>query len=358
MKRPWTIPVRLALMLACMVTGASARGDQIVVSCENFKRAEVVSLTNGLLQFRGSDGAVRSAHLVDIDLLIVNRGGLFDDFNEAERFLDAGDARKAVIRYKRALRMSSDFWSDLISARLVIAYDRRMEIDKAVQQLIRVTRGKWAGPVAGARLIPTHLPKKRNAALARAVRELTGALASHPQRGQEIVFAFTRYELLRRMGDKLSPSAAARVVRKRIPKGVRTDRVYDVLVSAMRSASAGDDSSRMIGDIDRAIEECPAKHLPDFLLIKGEVLLRSADTRDDIIRASWPFLRVAIHMADDPRAARGLLGAAKALERLADSAGARKLLDECIALPNANTDVLAEARRMRDGLSGREQSND
>ncbi len=353
-----TIRLLAGSMFAFLMLGADARGDQIVVRGENFRDADVVSLTNGLLQFRGSDGTVRSAHLGDIDLLIATGGSLFDDFNQAERFLDAGDPKKAAIRYKRALRMSTDYWSDLIAARLVVAYDRTMETDKSVQQLIRVTRGKWAGPAAGARLIPQNLPDRRTGTLARAVRELDGALAAHPQLGQSVVFEATRYELLRRMKDELAVSAAVRLSATRIPAEVRTEQVYNILVSAMLVATSGGDSMRFVADLDRAIVECPAKHLPDFLLMKGEVLFRSAGDRDDLIRASWPFLRVGIQMADDPRGARGLLGAAKVLVKLEDGAGARRLLGECIAFANADGSVVAEAQQVLEGLAANENSND
>lgn len=353
-----TVSQRRTAVLACLFLVVAARGDQIIVGGKNFTNAEVVNLANGLLQFRGTDGAVRSVHLADIDLLIANRGGFFDDFNEAERFLDAGEPKKAVIRYKRALRLSTGYWSDLIAARLIIAHDRAMEVDKAVQYLIRVTRGKWAGPVAGALLIPSNLPGKRTGSLARAVRELDGALAAHPQQAQAMIFEITRYELLRLMHDDLAPVAALHVAASRIPEEIRTERVYDILVSAMRTAVADEVAPGVAAGVDRAIEECPETHLPDFLLFKGQALLRDAVDRNDLMRASWPFLRVAIHMQGDARAARGLLGAATVLEKLEDIAGMRKLLIECIAAANAEDTVVDEAQRMLDKLDAAEESND
>jgi len=352
------VPWRHAAMLTCLSLGVAARGDQIIVEGENFTNAEVLNLSKGLLQFRGNDGTVRSVHLGSIDLLITNRGGLFDDFNEAERFLDAGEPKKAALRYKRALQLSGGYWSDLIAARLVIAHDRAMEVNKAVRYLIRVTRGKWAGPVAGAQLIPMNLGNKRTGSLARAVRELDGALATHPQQAQAMIFEVTRYELLRRMHDALAPAAAMRLAAKQIPVAIRTDRVYDILVSAMRTAVAGNVSPEVMAGIDRAIGECPPKHLPDFLLLKGQALLRGAVDREDLMRASWPFLRVAIHMHNDPRAAQGLLGAAKVLERLEDTPGTRRLLNECITSANAKAAVVDEARRMLDEFGAGEKSND
>jgi hypothetical protein len=82
--------------------------------------------------------------------------------------------------------------------------------------------------------------------------------------------------------------------------------------------------------------------LPDFLLLKGDVLLARASSRDELIRASWPFLRVVAHMPDDPRAGEALIGAALVLERLASYDKAAALLTECLDRP-----TLADTERQR-----------
>jgi len=335
-----------------------SRADQVIVRGENFTNAKVINLSNGLLRFRGHDGLFRSEYLDDVDLLIVEGGGFFDDLNEAERFLSAGQPAKAAIRYRRALQLSTGFWSDLISVRLLVAHDRAKEVDKAVQSLIRVTRSKWAGPVSGARLIPVHLPEKRNGASARAVRELDRALAARQPEAHAVIFETARYKLLHQMRDQLAPGAAARVVAHEIPEEVRSDRVYDVLASAMRTTLlAGAVSEDMLAGVDRAIAHCPQRQLADFLLLKGQMLSRKAVTREDLMRASWPFLRVAIQMENDPRAGRGLLGAVRILERLEDSTGARTLLNECIASKHVEAATRDQAKAMLDALDVAEKSN-
>ena len=89
--------------------------------------------------------------------------------------------------------------------------------------------------------------------------------------------------------------------------------------------------------------------LPDFLLLKGETLLRTASTRDDLIRAAWPFLRAAIHFRDSPQAPEGLYGAALVLERVGRTDKAVDLLAECLAHKRISEQVrtMAEAARVR-----------
>jgi hypothetical protein len=100
--------------------------------------------------------------------------------------------------------------------------------------------------------------------------------------------------------------------------------------------------------IDRAVQDCPDLSLPDFLLLKGELLLRAASTRDDLIRASWPFLRVAAHVPSDPRAADGLVGGASALERMGRPERAIVLLEECLAHKQLRDET---RRQAEDGLA-------
>ena len=93
--------------------------------------------------------------------------------------------------------------------------------------------------------------------------------------------------------------------------------------------------------------------------MKGETLLRTATSRAEIIRAAWAFMRVAIHMPSDPRAAEGLLGAAAAVERIGRKDKAIALLEECLQRKTGLTDQTrreAEAAiiRLRSGGEGTE----
>jgi hypothetical protein len=83
--------------------------------------------------------------------------------------------------------------------------------------------------------------------------------------------------------------------------------------------------------LDGFIRHCPEEMLPQALLLKGRALLETAQTRDELVRASWPFLRVAIHMTENPLAAEGLLGAAEVMEALDRPDKAVELLEECLA---------------------------
>ena len=157
-----------------------------------------------------------------------------------------------------------------------------------------------------------------------------------------------RYDLLQRVRDKREPVEATRVASLTIDESISTDRVYEIVLVALKSALPRDASQRGLAGLDGAIRYCPDVALPDFLLLKGETLLSRASTREDLIRASWPFVRVVAHMPDDPRAVDGLLGAAAALERLGLFGKAADLLTECLGHPK--TDV-ARRRQAQETLA-------
>ncbi|MCH6555417.1 MAG: hypothetical protein IH797_02250, partial [Chloroflexi bacterium] len=68
-----------------------------------------------------------------------DRGGIFDDFNEAERLVADNQPARAIVRYRRTLRLGQDFWSDLIAARLVLACDAANQIDYSLAAAGRTT---------------------------------------------------------------------------------------------------------------------------------------------------------------------------------------------------------------------------
>ena len=114
----------LTLALAVCAFGAGALqsvADQIVVGGENYLGAKIVGLWDGHLQFRTVAGELREPWISDVDRIVVDRGGSFVDFNEAERYLADGDAGRAIERYRRALRLSRDFWTELVEVRLLVA---------------------------------------------------------------------------------------------------------------------------------------------------------------------------------------------------------------------------------------------
>jgi len=282
----------------------------------------------------------------DIALIVVDRGGVFDDLNLAERFLEAGEFEKAAVRYERALRLSDDFWPDLAAVRLVTAYDRTGQLDKATMNFIRVARGRFAGPGAAARLLPQSVPVKRDAKFTRAVEQLETALSQNPGETIRVLCEVLHYEILRRGEDERAGRAASTVAALSIPEAVRSERVYTGVLAAMSQTMKESGGANQLTDLDRAVHDCPDTLLPSFLLLKGETLLRTALARDDVIRASWPFLRVVIHMADDPRAADGLWGAARAVERLGRRDQATALVEECLAHKHVSDETRGKAAAM------------
>ena len=349
---------RAAAAAALLLLAPAARGDQIVIKGENNPGAKIVNFDQGRLHFRSADGRARWAWINDVDLMIVDRVGVFDDFNEAERFFASDDPPKAVARYERTLRLTQEYWPDLISARLTQGYDRAGQIDKAMFYWVRVLSGRWGGPAAAARLIPRTVPARRDARFTRAIETLDTALAREVDEGRRALLQLVRYDVLRRGNDERAAGAVAVVVALSIPEPARSEPVFAVVLAALSeaSASAGPPAPPILASLDRAIRDCPEAALPDFLLLKGELLLRGAETRDDIIRAAWPLLRVVIHVPDHPRAPAALLAAAGALERLGRSEQAVALLKECLEHRRAESEIRQKAEsmiaRLRSGPSG------
>ncbi len=323
--------VFVIVCLVALMPVISARADQIVTNKSNYPGAKIVGLHDGRLLFRGADGQIQKAWLDEVELMIVDRGGIFDDFNQAERFFAQNEHERAILRYRRTFRLSEDFWRDLIAARLLLACDAAGQLDNAVLNFIRVLNGQFAGPPAAARLIPRLIPDKRNSRVQRAIEQLGTALSGDAGEAQRVLLSVLRYEILRRTGDKRATPAATKIATLSFPTSARSQRVYEIQLHALRKVLEDHVQPTELDGLDHAIRNCPDGLLPDFLLLKGHALLRTASAREDIIRASWPFLRVAIHFRDDPRAPEGLYGAALALERLGRTDKAIELVDECLA---------------------------
>lgn len=319
----------VALALSAAVC-SHARADQIRIGDENFVRARITGLKDGQLQFRTFSREARSVWLSDIDMLIVDTVGGFADFNDAERFLAAGEPGKSLVRYQRALRGRDDFWGEVMSARLCIAADRAGRISDAVLNFIRVVRGSSSGIPAAARLIPVNVDASKAAEVRRALDHLDAALDRVRSADQAALFRLARFEILRTTDNSAALAEAYVVGRLEVPQDARTDRVYRIKYAALDRALRERVTKDDLEGMDRAIAECPEAILPDFLLLKGQALLRSATEEKQIVRAAWALMRVAIHMPDDPRAAAALYHAALAMERLGRPGKAADLLAECL----------------------------
>lgn len=342
----WIVLLGAAL---CPPWTTLASADQIIVDGVNYPGARVLSLEEGQLQFRSAEGTLRKAWLNDVDMIWIDRGGRFADFNQAERFLADGHPQRAAVRYRRAQRSAEEFWLDLIAVRLLLAHDASGQLDKAVGDFIRVLRGRWTGPIAAAHLIPKGFPAKRDSRVERAIEQLETAIRRNTEPTQRVLLALAHYEVSRRYGDGTVEVEARRILGLRIPEPIRSEPVYAILLEALRSSLEKGVDQEALTAMDRAVRNCPRRLLPDVLLLKGRTLLSAAASRDDLIRAAWSLLRVPIHFPDDPKAAAGLYHASVAVERLGRPDKAMELLEECLAHARLDEKMqpLADAARKR-----------
>jgi tetratricopeptide (TPR) repeat protein len=326
-------------MLITIALAAGVRADQVVSGETNYPDAKITNFQQGQLQFIGGGGKSHSLWISDVDMIIVDRGGIFNDFNQAERFLAGGEPERAIIRYRRTQRLSEAFWSDLIATRLLVACDHAARIDHATLNFIRVVRGKWSGPAAGARLIPQNFPATRTPKALRAIEHLDAALAQEPSQDQRALLEMLRFKILSQTGDGRAASATKAVAVVDIPDPQRCERTYAIQLTALQQRSKEGLEAAEQASLDRAIRYCPETLLADFLLLKGRVLSQTAQTLDDMIRAAWPFMRIVAHMPGDARAAEGLYETALMLERMGRRDNAIDLLTECLAHENVRAKI-------------------
>ena len=178
--------------------------------------------------------------------------------------------------------------------------------------------------------MPQVIPEQKHKRTIRAVEQLDTALAKDLDESHRALVELLRYEILRRSGDERAAPAARRAATVMVSAKTRTPRVFSILYHALQGMLGSDVQPAVMANLNRAISDCPESALPDFLLLKGKTLLRTAVTHEQMIRAAWPLMRVPIHFADDPRAADGLYFAALAMERMGRGDKAQELLGECL----------------------------
>ncbi len=333
----------LAMWIVVGVASVPTMADSLVVGGRDYHAVRITGLADGYLVFRTAAGASQSARIDTLDLIEIARGASFADFNQAERLVASGEPAKAISRYQRMVHMSESFWSDLLYARLARATDRAGRIDRATGYFIRVAQGTFSGPATAVWLMPKSIPDRRDGKTARAISQLLAVSSQLPAGPARSLLTIYRYELLQRVGDRRAAQLASRVAGLTVDESIGTERVYDMVRHALRSVLSQDTPFNHFTDLDRAIRYAPDALLPDFLLLKGDALLSTAQTREDIIRASWPYLRVVAHQPDDARAALGLVGAAAALERMKSFPQAAALLTECLARRDVDDTTRARA---------------
>ena len=324
---------QLALVFCALavLTASHAWGDQVVTGGVNFPDAKIVNLDQGKLQFRAADGRLHSAGLGGIELMIVDRGGVFEDFNQAERFLFENQPQKAIARYERALRLSQEYWPDIVAARLTTAHDRVGQLDRSVHYWIRLLNGRWSGLSAAAHLLPRNIAAKLDGRAVRAVDLLANEIRKETDDDRRVMLELLRFEVLRRTGDVRANELATRVASFSPASLARSEGVYAIVLAALQIITRETATESNFEALDRAIRDGPEASLPGLLFLKGRLMLRATKSREEIIRAAWCFMRVAVHMPDDPLAPEALVEAAGVLKVLDRREQAAALLNECLA---------------------------
>jgi hypothetical protein len=331
---------------AVLVVVAESAADQVVAGGANWPGVSIVGLQGGRLRFHSADGSLHEPWLDEVDVVTVDRGGAFLDLNEAERYFAQGDGANAVTRYRRATRGSDEFWPEFIEARLVQALTRTEQWDQAALGLVRLIRGRWTGPALAARLIPIVPPRASGGDVKKAIETVEAALKKETKDEPRLVLEFFRYELLRGSDPSGAAAAAVGVARSAIPLTLQCDRLYAVQEPALQGWLAEKPDAEKLRALNVFARDCPMPLLPQVLVLKGRSMSAAAQTSEEFIRAAWAFLRVVIHMPDDPAAVDALIGAAEALDRAGRRTKSVELLLECLA----REDVAPAARQRAETL--------
>lgn len=335
-----------------LLAPAFAPADQIDVAGKRYPRGKVIGIENGELRFRKESLEVVGVRIGDIERIYVDPVGDFADFNAAEESLAGNDPAKSTQRYERTLRTAEGFWADLVRVRLLMAYDRLGEADKATAMFVRVLEGESTGPAVAAQVMPTNLPRQSDAVLKQAVDALDRASGRNSTQERRALSLLFKYDLLRTAGDERAKPLTAIVAELVVPANVLTPRGAGVQLAALGAVLSENKEQRALAWLDQALSNAPPFAAPGLLLLKGKTLLQRASTREDRIRAGWVFMRVVAHFPDDPLCADALLGAAEVHAAIGRADRARALLDECTRHPKASPETKQAAQERLRGLAG------
>ena len=332
--------VRWLLVALGMSGVCAARADEITTRTDHFHKIKIIDYAYGHIRFRQPSGDVTSVSILDVHAMLVDTVGGVSDLNQAEIYIDKGRPAQAVLRYERALRSTSGFWKELVRVRLLRACDQAGHLDKTVVHWLAVLR---RDPALAAELLPSSIPPTRTRAVSRAMFDLEAALAKTTDKPARRLMDLLQYSIYRRLGDDVADDLATRIAVVPLTGPIATIPAYGIKTEALRRVFEMKRNREVLAGLDAAIEDCPETSLPDLLLLKGEVLCATARNREDYIRSGWAFMRVPIHFPDDPRAARGLLGAAGVHEKIDAPEKAVELLRECLALESADAETRTAA---------------
>jgi tetratricopeptide (TPR) repeat protein len=334
-----------------MLTAApAAHGDQVVTADENHTKVTVSGYAEGDLHLRLADGSTIAVPLVEVRWMVVDTVGQSTDFNEAERALQQDQPQKAISRYERALRQATDYWPAIIRVRLLQACDRAGKFEQAVTHFLDVAAD---APNAAARLMPTCAPQSRTPAAEKVLQRLSTEAKRPADPDRRVLLEVFRYAIRDRIDDRRTGEEVRRIARIAIPPPIGSAAVYAIKIAACRELADAGEHSEALAALDEAIAACPLDVMPDLLLLKGQTLLARSSGRRDLPRAGLAFMRVAIHFADDERAAEALFWAAKVHQRIERPDKAGQLWKECLAhariSPTIRDRAEAELARLANG---------
>ncbi len=312
---------------------APASADQVIVGNADFGRVRITGFEGGRLFFQVGDGTEQGAWIDEATRIIVDTASGFEDFNDAETALANADYDRAIGRYERALRRSRNYWQDVISCRLVAAYLADGRLDRAAGYFIAVARSARAGPRAAARLLPSVVSSAKHRSAARAVEQLDSALRGASDAPDTTVLRLLRFAIAQPAGRGGGAREAHAVLRAPLDESLRIRAAYQIRVQAAEALlAAGALEGPDFAGIDEGILHAPADVVAGFLLTKGRARMIVAKKPDQVIRATWLFMRIAIHMPADPLAPQALLEAGRGLERVGREAKAVALWRECLGM--------------------------
>ncbi len=328
----------------------NARADQILTGEENLAQIHLVDFRRGLVHFRDAQLQERAIWIDQIERLILDDGPSRTDLNEAERYIAEGQPDKAVLRYERALRVSSGMWEELAAARLVIACGRAGKWDKAAMNFVRLARYERNGPPAAARIIPSTLPTKRTPDVSRAIAHLDNAITNAANEERATVFRFFRYALIEGVSDKRAEAERIRVANHVLSKNLSCPRTLSIQYGALTKLLQDNPAAIDLSALNESLSTCSKKDMPGYLLVKGRAQLAIAKDRESVMRATWPLLRVAVHFPHDELTADALYYAAKGLHAVGMDAEANTLLRECLTTPQISTELKNEVKKLIDEI--------
>ena len=344
----------LWLMAAGVLVAPPARGDEITTASEHLRKITITDYALGRIRFRRPAGEPADVSVLQVRTLLIDSIGDVGDLNQAEIYLDQGGDGPGG----PALRTGAARRAELLAGSGARASAAGVQPRRDAGQGDRpMARGAQAGIRRAPRnCCPDHLPPTRAHAVDRALSDLDAAAAKANDETARRLIDVVRYAIHRRLGDREADDLAERVAAQSLTGPAATVPAYAVKTDALRSVFQRRGAAAALPALDPALTDAPEAALPDLLLLKGDILFATARERTDYARAGWAYLRVPIHFPRDPRAARGLWGAARVHEKIGAPELAVQLLRECLAVEAADAETRAAAQEALERLTTRPAS--